>query len=176
MYRNDRKRAQLSAFARNSIAVASAAVVAVMIAAAQDLNSAIPRALEGTSAIVPPNFGGSLSPSVKAISGQISDVVSSGLTGGGNFAEGQETRSGGSQRITLEQVKQQSANRVAAPMAHLNQLSIEAAKQHRLGVQADYFPKFGATFLNIHTTDFLGQIIQVRRPLMGTLVQVPVAI
>ena len=87
-----------------------------------------------------------------------------------------QVRSGGPQRVTLEQVKQQSANRVVAPLAYMSQLSIEAAKQHRLGVQADYFPKFGATFLNIHTTDFLGQIVQVRRPLMGSLTQVPVQI
>jgi outer membrane protein TolC len=65
---------------------------------------------------------------------------------------------------------------MAGPLAHLNQLSVEAARQHRLGVQADYFPKFGATFLNLHTTDFLGQIVQVRRPFMGTLSEVPVQI
>jgi outer membrane protein TolC len=79
-------------------------------------------------------------------------------------------------RITLEQVRQQSANRMASPLAYLGNLSVEAAKQHRLGVQADYYPKFGATFLNVHATDFLGQIVQVRRPIMGTLVQVPVPI
>jgi hypothetical protein len=43
-------------------------------------------------------------------------------------------------RITLEQVKQ-SADPVAMPLARLGQLSVEAARQHRLGVQADYFPK-----------------------------------
>ena len=58
----------------------------------------------------------------------------------------------------------------------MSQLSVEAAKQHRLGVQADYFPQFGATFLNLHTTDFLGQIVQVRRPLIGTVTQVPIQI
>jgi hypothetical protein len=41
-------------------------------------------------------------------------------------------------RITLEQVKQQSANRAASPLAYMSHLSVEAAKQHRLGVQADY--------------------------------------
>ena len=77
-------------------------------------------------------------------------------------------------RITLEQVKQQrSADPLANPFARLGQLSIEAAKQHRLGVQADYFPKFGATFANLHYTDFLGQVLSIRRPLMGTVAQVP---
>jgi outer membrane protein TolC len=79
-------------------------------------------------------------------------------------------------RITLEQVQQQSANRAASPLAYLSHLSVEAARQHRLAVQADYFPKFGATFMNLHTTDFLGQIVQVRRPFVGTTTQVPVQI
>jgi outer membrane protein len=175
MFPNGRMRTQLSAFARNSIAVIAAAVVAVSIAVAQDLSPAIPRALEGTSAIVPPSVNGSPSVSypanAKGITGQISDVATAGFAGGGQLV-----RPGRPQQITLELVKQQSANRVAAPMAHLSELSIEAARQHRLGVQADYFPKFGATFLNIHTTDFLGQILQVRRPLMGNLVQVPVQV
>ncbi len=77
-------------------------------------------------------------------------------------------------RVTLEQVKQQrSADPIASPFARLGQLSIEAAKQHRLGVQADYFPKFGATFGNLHYTDFLGQVLSIRRPLMGTVAEVP---
>jgi outer membrane protein TolC len=44
-------------------------------------------------------------------------------------------------------------------------LSAEAARQHRLGVQADYFPKFSATFWNLHSTDFLGQILRIPRSL-----------
>src|SRR6185436_238980 len=99
-----------------------------------------------------------------------------GLAGAGNAALRQPVRSGRTQRVTLEQVKQQSANRMASPLAYMSQLSVEAARQHRLAVQADYFPKFGATFLNLHTTDFLGEIVQVRRPLRGTLTQVPVQI
>jgi outer membrane protein TolC len=79
-------------------------------------------------------------------------------------------------RITLEQVKQQSANRAASPLAYMSHLSVEAAKQHRLAVQADYFPKFGATFVNLHATDFLGQMLEVRHPFTGNAMQVPVAI
>jgi outer membrane protein len=86
-------------------------------------------------------------------------------------------RSNRIRRITLEQIKQQrSADPVASPFARLGQLSIEAAKQHRLGVEADYFPKFGATFANLHFTDFLGQVLEVRRPLMGTLAEIPVSL
>ena len=79
-------------------------------------------------------------------------------------------------RITLQQV-QQSANRLASPVARLGQLSVEAAKQHRLAVEADYFPKFGATFANLHYSEFLGQLVTVRRPIIGgSLIQVPVPI
>jgi outer membrane protein TolC len=79
----------------------------------------------------------------------------------------------GIRRITLEQVKH-SLNPVASPVARLGQLSVEAAREHRLGVEADYFPKLGASFLNLHYTDFLGQVITIRRPLLGTVVQAPV--
>jgi len=106
----------------------------------------------------------------------VSNVFAAGFPNVGNSVQSRSVPLGSRQRVTLEQVKQQSANRVTTPLAHMSQLSVEAAKQHRLGVQADYFPKFGATFLNLHTTDFLGQIVQVRRPFMGTVTQVPVPI
>jgi outer membrane protein TolC len=76
-------------------------------------------------------------------------------------------------RITLEQVKQ-SVDPAQSAFARLGRLSIEAAKQHRLGVQADYYPKFGATFVNVHTTEFLGQILSIRRPILGSVAQVPI--
>jgi len=49
--------------------------------------------------------------------------------------------------MTLEQVKQQVAG-TANPLARLGQLSVEKAKLHRLGVEADYFPKFNAALEN----------------------------
>jgi outer membrane protein TolC len=76
-------------------------------------------------------------------------------------------------RMTLDQVKQQIAS-ASGLLARLGPISVEKARQHRLGVQADYFPKIGATFVNLHYSDFLGQVITVRRPLMGTVVQAPV--
>jgi outer membrane protein TolC len=170
MLGSDRMRSYLSPFARNSIAVIATAVLAVTIVAAQDLPSAI--RLPGFSG--PFTLSGALTTSERPR--QASDASAVGFASGGDSAEGQSVRSGRPERVTLEQVKQQSANRVVAPLAYLNQLSIEAARQHRLGVEADYFPKFGATFLNLHTTDFLGQIVQVRRPLMGTLTEVPIQI
>jgi outer membrane protein TolC len=94
----------------------------------------------------------------------------------GNAAIRPPESAGRPRRITLEQVKQQSANRAASALAYMSHLSVEAAKQHRLAVQADYFPKFGATFVNLHYTDFLGQIVTVRRPFLGVTSQVPIAI
>ena len=177
---SDHERRHPYAFWQNLIGVIAAVILAVTIVAAQDLPLAVPSAIPGTSAIRSPGFNGSSALSsiagTAARPGQVSNVFAAGFAGVGNAAERQPVRSGRPQRVNLEQVKQQSANRVAGPLAHLNQLSVEAAKQHRLGVQADYFPKFGATFLNLHTTDFLGEILQVRRPLRGTLTQVPVQV
>jgi outer membrane protein TolC len=90
-------------------------------------------------------------------------------------APGTAVRSDKIRRITLEQVKQQhTVNQGASPLARLGQLSIEAAKQHRLGVEADYFPKLGATAANLHYSEFLGQVLSIRRLIMGTLAQIPV--
>jgi outer membrane protein len=76
----------------------------------------------------------------------------------------------GSRRITLEEVKRAAdPPAVANPLARLGQLQIEAAKQHRLGVQADYFPKFGAEFGNLHYTEFMGQFLTVRRRLLANI-------
>src|SRR5262245_7809910 len=88
--------------------------------------------------------------------------------------KGQESRIAspqGIRRMTLEQVKQQVAT-AANPIARLGQLSVEVARQHRLGVEADYFPKLGATFVNLHFSDFLGEVLTIRRPLNGTSTQV----
>lgn len=49
-------------------------------------------------------------------------------------------------------------------MARLGQLSVEAAKQHRLAVTADYFPKIGSTFLNLHFNKFMGKQFAVTGP------------
>jgi outer membrane protein TolC len=151
---NDRKHKHLSTIARNSFAVIATVVLALRIAAAQNPPPAVPPALPGTSAIRLPGLGG--------LSSFSNTIVTA-------------DRPGRPRRITIEQVKQ-SANRMASPLAYLSHLSVEAAKQHRLGVQADYYPKFGATFVNLHFTDFLGEIVEVRRPFMGTVTQVPVQI
>ncbi len=87
-------------------------------------------------------------------------------------------RSGGPRQITLEQVKQQQfvAPADSSPMARLAYHTIEAAKQHRLGAQADYFPKISATVANLHYDQLLGSVLTLQRPLAGTTAQVPVAV
>ena len=81
----------------------------------------------------------------------------------------------GARRITLEQVKQSVDPPAANPFTRLGQLQIEAAKQHRLASQADYYPKFGAFFSNLHSTQFLGQVLRFHFPMIGLMpVQVPI--
>ena len=80
----------------------------------------------------------------------------------------------GPRRITLEEAQQQAAQ-AGNPMARLGQLSVEAAKQHRLGAQADYFPKLSSTLANVHFNKFMGEQFTVNRPIAGgtTTIQVP---
>jgi len=68
-------------------------------------------------------------------------------------------------RITLEQAQQAAA--AANPMAHIAQLSVEAARQNRLGAESDYFPKISTTFANFHFNKFMGQEITIQRPIAG---------
>jgi outer membrane protein TolC len=75
------------------------------------------------------------------------------------------TASGTRRRITLEEAQQQAA--AVNPMAHLAQLQVEAAKEHRLGAESDYFPKISSTFANDHFNKFMGQEVTIRRPIAG---------
>jgi outer membrane protein TolC len=84
-----------------------------------------------------------------------------------------EQGTAGVRRITLEEAKAQAAA-ATNPLVRLGQLSVEAAKQHRQGVQADYFPKIGSTLTNFHFNKFMGQELEVRRPLAGVITTVGV--
>jgi outer membrane protein TolC len=70
-----------------------------------------------------------------------------------------------SRRITLEQAQQTAS--AANPMAHIAQLQVEAARQHRLGTESDYFPKISSTLTNFHFNKFMGQEITIERPIAG---------
>lgn len=76
--------------------------------------------------------------------------------------------SGAPRRITLEEAQQVAA--ANDPMAHLAQLSVEAAHQHTLGAEADYFPKLSSTLTNFHFNKFMGQEVTVQRPIHGGFV------
>ncbi len=69
-------------------------------------------------------------------------------------------------RITLLQAQQQAAA-ASNPMAHLAQLQVEAARQHRLGAESDYFPKLSSTLTNFHFNKFMGQEVTIQRPIAG---------
>ncbi len=81
---------------------------------------------------------------------------------------------GGPRRITLEQAQQQAAA-ANDTMAHLAQLQVEAARQHRLGAESDYFPKISSTLANFHFNKFMGEQFTVVRPMQGgtTTEQIP---
>jgi len=159
----------------NSAALITTVVLAGGIGAAQDFPAAVPSALPGVLPIRLTRFSDFPPlPSTGVTAGragQVSDAVTAVSAGGP--AGGQPVQSG-PRPVTFQQVQQQSANRAVSPLEYMSHLSVEAAKEHRLAVEADYFPKFGATFLNLHTTDFLGQIVQVRHPFVGFTTQVPV--
>lgn len=52
-------------------------------------------------------------------------------------------------RITLDEAQQRAAG-ASNPLARLGELQVEAAKQHRLGVESLYFPNLGSQFDNLH--------------------------
>jgi outer membrane protein len=81
--------------------------------------------------------------------------------------------SAGPRRITLEEAQHQAAQ-ANNPMLRLAALGVEAAKQHRLGAQSDFFPKFSSTFANLHFNKFMGDVFLVRRPLLGTTTTIAV--
>jgi outer membrane protein TolC len=63
--------------------------------------------------------------------------------------------------LTLAQAQANAA--AASKVAELARLNAQAARYHRLAVQADYFPKISATSLDTHFNKFLGQEIQLAR-------------
>jgi outer membrane protein TolC len=62
-------------------------------------------------------------------------------------------------RITLDDAKGKAAG--AAAISNVAKLQIDAARYHRQAMQADYFPKLSADFLNLHYNKFMGQTIQL---------------
>jgi len=59
--------------------------------------------------------------------------------------------------LTLDQAQEQAA--AASPLARLGELQVEAAKQHRLGVQAQYFPNLSTSFMDLHYNKHPGDVL-----------------
>ncbi len=67
-------------------------------------------------------------------------------------------------RITLDQAQQLAAG-ASSPLARLGELQVEAAKQHRLGVQSMYFPNLGSQFEDLHFNKKTAKVLAVQGPL-----------
>ena len=60
--------------------------------------------------------------------------------------------------LTLDQAQQQAA--VASnPLVRLGELQVEVAKQHRLGVEAQYFPAISTSFFDLHYNKHPGDVL-----------------
>jgi outer membrane protein TolC len=69
--------------------------------------------------------------------------------------------------LTLDQA-QQAAGEASNPLVRLGQLQVEAAKQHRLGVQGQYFPNLSSSYTGLHFNKHPGQVLTLQGPLGGT--------
>jgi hypothetical protein len=81
----------------------------------------------------------------------------------------------GVRRLTLADA-QQLAQAASDPLKRLGELQVEAARQHRLGVKSMYFPTVATQFLNLHLSAEPGQLLSFQRPLVGSLISVPVQV
>jgi len=70
--------------------------------------------------------------------------------------------SNGVLKLTLEEAQQAAAG-AGNPLVRLGQLSVEVAKQHRLGVQALYYPNASTQLLNFHLNKQTGQVLSLPR-------------
>jgi outer membrane protein TolC len=67
-------------------------------------------------------------------------------------------------RITLDEAQQRAAG-ASSPLVRLGELQVEAAKQHRLGVESLYFPNLGSQFDNLHFNKQPGKVAGFEGPL-----------
>jgi len=69
--------------------------------------------------------------------------------------------------ITLQEAQEKAAQGDNNPLVRLGQLQVEVAKHTRLGTKSSFFPQVGASFENFHFNKFMGQLLQVNRPIAG---------
>ena len=106
------------------------------------------------------------SPFAEFMATQQSHAATHSLTGAALPANSSAAGGPGIPRcITLEEAQQAAA--VNNPLARLGQLSVEAARQHRLAAEGDYLPKISSTAENFHFNKFMGEEITVTRPVHG---------
>jgi outer membrane protein TolC len=88
--------------------------------------------------------------------------------GAGVMAPDANRTASGALHITLEEAQ---ARAVSTQTVILAGNMVDAARYHRQAVQADYFPKVSATFVNIHYNKLMGDTIQLfsRRALLPTI-------
>jgi outer membrane protein TolC len=75
---------------------------------------------------------------------------------------------GGARVITLREAQQRAGVADPSPLARLGRLQVEVARQNRLATASSFFPQIGSDFANLHFNKFMGQLLQVRHPLLGT--------
>jgi len=68
--------------------------------------------------------------------------------------------------LTLDQAQEAAAG-ASNPLVRLGELQVEAAKQHRLGVQAQYFPNLSTSFFDLHYNKHPGDVLTLQGPLGG---------
>jgi len=66
-------------------------------------------------------------------------------------------------RVTLDEAQQAAAG-ANNPLVRLGELQVEAAKQHRLGVEAQYFPNLSSSFLDLHYNKHPGDVLSAGPP------------
>ena len=73
----------------------------------------------------------------------------------------------GARILTLQEAQEKAAP-AGNPMVRLGQLSVEVARQTRLGTLSTFFPQIASTFENMHFNKFMGEEISVTGPLGNT--------
>jgi outer membrane protein len=105
-----------------------------------------------------------LSPTPQAQTFHLHQAAESGAVGVSAARSQRAPTPGAVQRITLDEA-QQLAGAASSPLVHLGELQVEAAKQHRLGVQSLYFPNLGSQFDNLHFNKNPGKVLAFQGPL-----------
>jgi outer membrane protein TolC len=179
MFRPRKYARMVRAATRQSLFALAALLLFCGVVAAQDTAATTP----GPEFSLPAPMGVPLKVAFPPVPGVTSeDAVRTARGLGGQVYNGGSsltTNSGGApagvRRITLEEA-QQAATGADNPLIRLGQLSVEAAKQHRLGVEALYLPNISTQFANLHLNKQTGQVLTVQRPIAGSIVSVPVNI